>query len=96
MKVSPGSLEDVVIYRTNSDSSSWTRVSAQVDSGFANFESEEGGVYVAVGYQKAGVIAGAVIGALLGVALVVVATVFYCRKNPEKLNSFKRSFAARV
>jgi len=94
--VNPGATEEVVIYRTSEDSTTWTRVDAQISGGTASFDTEEGGVYVAAGHTKAGVIAGAVIGALAVVAIIVIATVLYARKNPEKLSSLRHTFASKV
>jgi hypothetical protein len=94
--VEPASLEEVVVYRTKSGSSAWTKVDSDVKGGVASFQTSEGGVYVAVGYKKGGMVAGAVIGALIGVALIAVASFCYFRKNPDSLSGVKRSFAARV
>ncbi|ELT93316.1 hypothetical protein CAPTEDRAFT_125179 [Capitella teleta] len=95
-RVQPGSFDDVAVYRTTSRGSTWTKIDANVDNGFAKFQTSEGGVFVAIGYTRAGVIAGAVIGALIGVALIAVATFFYSRKNPQSFSGFKRTFAGRV
>lgn len=94
--VSPASVEDVTIYRTGTGSSSWTKVDVEVKGSMAHFQTRQGGVYVAVGYKKSGLIAGAVIAALIGVVLIAVASVLYFRKNPESFSSMKRSFASQV
>ena len=96
MEVDAGGSDNVVVYRSSTNAPAWTRVQAQVENNLATFETGEGGVYVAVGHTKDGVIAGAVVGALLLVAIIVGATVFYCRKNPGKLESVKRTFANKV
>ena len=95
-KVSAGTLEEVAVYRTKSGASTWTKIDVEVHSGVAKFQTAEGGVFVAIGYKRSGMIAGAVIGALIGVALIAVASFFYFRKNPQPLSGLKRSFANRV
>jgi len=71
-------------------------VQAQIQNDVATFETNEGGVYVAVGHTKEGVIAGAVVGSLLLVAIVVVAVVLYVRKHSQKFDSVRRNFQHKV
>jgi len=96
IEVDPGTTDSVVIYRSSTGSPVWTKVDADITEGIAQFQTMEGGVYVAMGHTGQGVIAGAVVGAVVLVAIVVIAAVVYLRKNPSKLDGVKRTFAAKV
>ena len=75
--------------------SNW-QVNADIDGGKATFQTQEGGVYVAVKSNNVGVIIGSVFGVLIVIGIVIGAAFFYFRKNPDKLSGLKRSFQSKV
>lgn len=80
---------DVVIYRSNSENfPGWTKVDASIDNGVAEFQVDEGGVFVARSHSSVGPIIGIVIGCI-ALGLIVIAAVVYFKKNPAKWMSLK-------
>lgn len=80
---------DVVIYRSNSENfPGWTKVDASIDNGVAEFQVDEGGVFVARSHSSIGPIIGIVIGCI-ALGLIVIAAVVYFKKNPAKWMSLK-------
>lgn len=81
----------VEIYRSDTETfGSWSRVDASINNGVAEFQTDQGGVFVARAHRNVGPIIGIVIG-LVAVGLIVIAAVVYFKKNPEKWTSLKGS-----
>jgi hypothetical protein len=103
MTIDPPASTDVYIYRTNNDYfSTWTRVDAQISGKEANFETDMGGVYVAVYSRPVGMIVGVTL-AVIAIIVIIAGTVIYFRRNPEKwaqcmgsLRNVQRSTAGQV
>ena len=82
---------DVVIYRSNSENfSGWTKVDTSINNGVAEFQVDEGGVFVARSHSSAGPIIGIVIGCI-ALGLIVIAAVVYFKKNPAKWMALRGS-----
>lgn len=82
---------DVVIYRSNSENfSGWTKVDTSINNGVAEFQVDEGGVFVARSHSSAGPIIGIVIGCIV-LGLIVIAAVVYFKKNPAKWMALRGS-----
>ena len=97
MEVRTASMEDVAIYRTTSDSfATWTKMDAIIEGNIATFQAEEGGVYVGRSHTNVGLIVGITVGTLLLVGVIVGATMFYHKRNPQAFSGVARSFTAKV
>ncbi|XP_071142451.1 protein DD3-3-like isoform X1 [Mytilus edulis] len=80
---------DIGIYRSNTENfAGWTKVDATINGGMAEFQTDQGGVFVARSHTNIGPIIGVVVG-LLVVALIVIAAVVYFKKNPTKWMAMK-------
>lgn len=80
---------DIGIYRSNTENfGGWTKVDASINGGMAEFQTDQGGVFVARSHTNVGPIIGIVVG-LLVVALIVIAAVVYFKKNPTKWMAMK-------
>lgn len=97
MKIEKNSIDDVTIYRSSQDSfSSWVPVDAKIEDKTASFQTQDGGVFVAVVHKKSGAIIGGVIGGVVLLAIIIIAIVVFTRKNPNTLSTMTRSLQKRV
>lgn len=82
---------DVVIYRSNSENfAGWSKIDASISGSVAQFQVDEGGVFVARSHTNPGPIIGIVVGCV-ALALIVIAAVVYFKKNPAKWMALKGS-----
>lgn len=88
------SVEDkssIEIYRSDSETfGSWSKVNANINNGLAEFQTDQGGVFVARAHSNTGPIIGIVVG-VLAVGLIVIAAVVYFKRNPQKWAALKGS-----
>ncbi|XP_061187895.1 protein DD3-3-like [Saccostrea echinata] len=88
MQVDPDA-SNVEIYRSKfQDMASWTKIPSSVNGGTASFQVDQGGVYVARSHQNLGPIIGIAVAGIV-LALVVVATIVYFRRNPDRFQKLK-------
>jgi len=91
MKVTMPSTDDIGIYRsTDNNLGSWQRIKAEVKGHEVTFQTDMGGIYVARTEPDVVAIVGIVRGCLAAV-VIIVGTVIYFRRHPEKWDGLKHS-----
>ena len=90
--------EDYIsVYRTDTNFSFWARVEdMEIDDRHARFQAASGGVYVVVKQLNLLVIIVGVVVTLMILSVMVIATVLYFKRYPEKMNACTRSFRHNV
>ncbi len=72
------------------------QIDSEIVDGRAQFESQEGGVFVTVKNNDNVVLIASLVAVLAIVIIIVVATVLYFRSHPHAMVSVRRQFTARV
>ncbi|XP_071960552.1 protein DD3-3-like [Antedon mediterranea] len=81
------------VYYSDDDFRTWNEVDAELQNDKVTFEAQKGGVYIVRGNPNIGLIVGCVIAALVFV-LLIVGSVMYFRKNPDKWAGIRASCSA--